>query len=82
VISALAIIGAIPIILAAAATVPPAISALIRAFIPMVSDFRDLYHAMCRRENRADDASDQAADPDATGPRSSSPTGTPDQPPP
>ncbi len=56
--TALEIIGGIAIILAAAARVPPAISVVIRACIPVVTALRDLHHAIRHPEIKADDAHD------------------------
>jgi hypothetical protein len=49
--TALAIIGATVIILGAATKIPPAISALIRACIPVAIALHDLRHAISHHSN-------------------------------
>lgn len=49
--TALAIIGGIAVILGAATRIPPAVSAFIRACIPMVTALRELHRAIRRRSN-------------------------------
>jgi hypothetical protein len=53
---ALATIGGIVVILGAATKIPPAICALIRACIPLVTAIHDLGYAIRHRSNEANDA--------------------------
>lgn len=52
----LAIIGGIAVILGAATKIPPAVCALIRACIPLVTAIHDLGRAIRHRRNEANDA--------------------------
>jgi hypothetical protein len=58
--TALAIIGGIAVILGAATKIPPAVCALIRGCIPMVTAIHDLGHAITHRGNEANDAREEA----------------------
>jgi hypothetical protein len=59
-ITALATIGGIAVILGAATKIPPAVCALIRACIPLVTAIHDLGHAIRHRSNEVNDARDKA----------------------
>jgi hypothetical protein len=55
---ALAIAGGIVVVLAAATKIPPAVGALIRAFIPVVTAVHDLRQAISNCGSRDDDVHD------------------------
>jgi hypothetical protein len=58
--TALAIIGSLAIILGAATKIPPAVCALIRACIPLVTAIHDLGRAIRHRSNEANDSREEA----------------------
>lgn len=58
--TALAVIGGAVVILSAASKVPPAVSALVRACVPVVAAFHELRHAFHNPDDRSGKTSDVA----------------------
>jgi hypothetical protein len=61
--TALAIVGAITVILGAAAKIPPAVCLLIRAVIPVATAFRELCHAIRPDRDEVNDSHGDAQPP-------------------